>query len=402
MRVSTAQIYMQGLRGFQTQQVEIARIQEQLSSGQKNLRPSDDPAEVARSLEIEQIVRRTEQYMDNIDAAESRLQLEETTLAAVNDSLIRVRELAVQGASTILSQDARDALVAELRERTKELFSLANTVDPYGDYLFAGNQGNALPFVERTTADFDVVDFVGDQGNRSVQVSESDRIETGDSGSDVFMRIRSSYAVHMVSDLDNTGSAQAAPVYQSDASLITGDEYRIAFTSATTFDVINDTTATTISTGNAYVSGAEIEIDGLRTSITGTAANGDEFRIRDGQYQDVFTTLNKMIFALESGTDTQTDRERLSANMQVSLEDIDNALTHFNEYRTRIGGRMNVMDAYRDQNEAYLVDAESAISLIRDVDYAEAITLLQQHQLSLQAAQASFARIQGNSLFNFI
>ncbi len=60
------------------------------------------------------------------------------------------------------------------------------------------------------------------------------------------------------------------------------------------------------------------------------------------------------------------------------------------------------MDNYRDQNEAHLIDVQSAISLLRDVDYAEAITQLQQSTLALQAAQAAFARIDDNSLFNYL
>ncbi|MEM7294788.1 MAG: flagellar hook-associated protein FlgL [Pseudomonadota bacterium] len=401
MRISTSQIFTQGLNGFQQQQVHIARLQLQLSSGQKHLRPSDDPAEVARSLELEQIVSRTQQYLDNMDAAESRLSLEESSLSSANDSLVRVRELAVQGASTLLSDDARRALVAELRQRFDELHSLANTVDSHGDYIFAGNQGNDLPFVTRTVADYTVVDFVGDQNNRSVQVTETDRIETSDSGSDVFMKIRSSTAVHMVADLDNTGTAAIAPVFVRDSASTTGDDYRIVFTSANTYDIINDTTTTTVSAGNAYVSGQAIEFDGVRTTLTGAPANGDEFRIRPAQYQDVFTTVNKMILALEEGTTDSTSRARLSAAMTESLDDIDNALDNINEYRTRIGGRMNVMEGYRDQSEGYLIDTQSAISLLRDVDYAEAVTKLQQHTLSLQAAQAAFARIQDQSLFNY-
>ena len=117
MRISTAQIFQQGLLGMQNQQVNIAKIQLQLASGLKNLRPSDDPAEVARSLELEQIVSLTQQYGDNIDAAESRLNHEETALNGVGNSLQRIRELAVQGASTILSQAGRSALATEMRER---------------------------------------------------------------------------------------------------------------------------------------------------------------------------------------------------------------------------------------------------------------------------------------------
>ncbi len=402
MRISTAQIFQQGLFGFQSQQVNIFKIQLQLASGLKNLRPSDDPAEVARSLELEQIVSLTQQYGDNIDAAESRLNFEETTLNGVGNSLQRIRELAVQGASTILSQVGRSALATEMRERIDEIFSLSNSVDPYGDYIFAGNQGNTLPFTQTAVTDYAAIKFVGDQGVRSAQVSESDTIETSDSGADVFMKIPSDQAVHGVADLTNTGSAQIAPVFHSDASLVTGNNYRIQFTSATTYDIINDTTSSTLSSGVAYVSGATIEFDGLRTTITGTAANGDAFRVRDAKYQDLFTTLNKMALALERDSTSSSQIAQLSATMQESIADIDNALDNVNEYRTRIGGRLNVMDNYRDQNEAYLIDTQSAISLLRDVDYAEAITQLQQYSLSLQAAQAAFALIDDNSLFNYL
>jgi len=330
MRISTAQIFQQGLLGLQNQQVNIARIQLQLSSGLKNLRPSDDPAEFTRSLELEQIVNVTQQYGDNIDAAESRLNYEETTLNGVNTSLQRVRELAVQGASTILSQAGRNALATEIRERIDEIYSLSNSVDPHDDYIFAGNQGNTLPFTQTAVTDYQVFNFVGDQGVRSMQVSESDTIETSDSGSDVFLKIPSDQAVSGVADLTNTGSAQIAPVFHSDASLVTGNNYRIQFTSATTYDIIDDTTASTLSSGVAYVSGATIEFDGLRTTLTGTPANGDIFRVRDGVYQDVFTTMNKMVLALERGGTTGPELAQLSATMQESIADIDNALDNVN------------------------------------------------------------------------
>jgi flagellar hook-associated protein 3 FlgL len=45
---------------------------------------------------------------------------------------------------------------------------------------------------------------------------------------------------------------------------------------------------------------------------------------------------------------------------------------------------------------------ETLVSEIRDLDYAEAITRLQQELVTLQAAQQSFVRIQGLSLFQFL
>jgi flagellar hook-associated protein 3 FlgL len=44
----------------------------------------------------------------------------------------------------------------------------------------------------------------------------------------------------------------------------------------------------------------------------------------------------------------------------------------------------------------------SDLSAVQDVDYAEAISRLNNQQLTLQAAQQTFIKVQGLSLFNFL
>jgi flagellar hook-associated protein 3 FlgL len=48
------------------------------------------------------------------------------------------------------------------------------------------------------------------------------------------------------------------------------------------------------------------------------------------------------------------------------------------------------------------LQTDALISDLRDLDFAEAITKLRADQLALEAAQSSFARIAGQSLFNFL
>ena len=56
MRISTRQIYTQGVEAFQQQQQKLAKLQQQISTGVRLTRPSDDPAAASKILELEQTV----------------------------------------------------------------------------------------------------------------------------------------------------------------------------------------------------------------------------------------------------------------------------------------------------------------------------------------------------------
>jgi flagellar hook-associated protein 3 FlgL len=97
MRVSTTQIFRNGIDSIQQNQVDLSRTQQQLASGRKILSPSDDPAGAVQALQLRSSVDKVEQYQRNADMLAQRLQLSETTVGAVVSGLQRVRELALQG-----------------------------------------------------------------------------------------------------------------------------------------------------------------------------------------------------------------------------------------------------------------------------------------------------------------
>ena len=73
MRISTRQIYTQGVEAFQQQQQKLAKLQEQISTGVRLSKPSDDPAAAAKVLELEESVSVNLQYQSNINLAEQRI-----------------------------------------------------------------------------------------------------------------------------------------------------------------------------------------------------------------------------------------------------------------------------------------------------------------------------------------
>ncbi len=398
MRISTRQIFTQGIEAFQQQQQKLARLQQQISTGVRLQKPSDDPSAAAKILELEQSVSLNLQYQANINLAEQRLAQQDTVLASYADALNRVRELAVQGNNAPLDATARNALADEIDQRLEELVSLGNTRDANGDFLFAGYQNARAPFVAATIGSRDYVSFIGDPGIRSIQISENRRIEVDIPGQEIFMQIGSPLALREFTAAANTGSGVVAPASVFDATAYVPGDYEIRFTAPGVYDVFDVGLGANIVTGATYVDSQDIDFQGIRTSITGSPAAGDVFTIGAGQYQDVFATVANLAETLRSAP---SDAAR-AANLGQALADLDAALEQSLNARTRIGGRLNALESQRDENDAQVLVTRSTLSSLRDTDLAEAISKLTLEQTTLDAAQAVFARITSSSLFNFL
>jgi len=88
--------------------------------------------------------------------------------------------------------------------------------------------------------------------------------------------------------------------------------------------------------------------------------------------------------------------------MADSLVNVDNAQTSVLEVRAEIGARMNTLTTTQELHEEVDVISVGLISSLKDLDYAEAVSQLTFESFVLQAAQQSYAKISGLSLFNSI
>ena len=426
MRVSTTQVYQQGLKAFGTQQTKLAHLQQQISTGVRLTKPSDDPAAAARVLELEQTVSLNEQYQVNIRQAEQRLQREEATLNSTDNVMQRIRELVIQGNNATMNREARSAIADEIDEKFQELLSLGNSTDANGDYMFAGFQNKTKPFTIQTTGAIDQVVFNGDEGQRAMQISQSRQIDVDVPGRDIFMRLATdsglNEAIPTTAPL-NGGDGVMAPAHVFDqlAFATVGQvlnpqgEYLITFSDPDPLfapqtytvtdpfgnDFIDNSTVppTPIPTitGN-YTPGEFLDFHGIRTSVTGTPATGDSFTISTGQYQDVFSVVQNISETLRTGASGDVR----AANLAQALDDIDASLDNILKNRTSLGGRLNALEAQKDDNDAYILSTKETLSVLRDTDLAEAISQLTLEQTILDAAQAVFARVTSSSLFNFL
>lgn len=398
MPISSAQLFAQGIGAILAQQSKAAQTQEQISTGKRVNRPSDDPAAAKRLVDLDEALGLTRRLMVNADVAVNRLSLAESALDGATNLLQRVRELAVQAGNPALSDGDRRAIGVEIDTRLDELIGLANTEDGSGEHLFSGFKTHTQPFVRSPAGG---VTYQGDQGQRGIDIGPDYAVPIGDSGEVVFVAIRNGNGTFATAEsASNTGTGVIDAGSVVDPSAWVPDTYTITFVSPGTYEV-RDGAAALVATG-PYSSGASIAFSGVEASIRGVPAAGDTFALSPSVNQDLFTTVQSLSTSLQGAVLGPTDRAHLDNALGRALVDLDRGLDNLSIGRARIGARLNAVEAERAVNEDFELHLQTLHSQIQDLDYAEALSRLSQQTATLEAAQAAFVRVQGLSLFNFL
>lgn len=398
MRISTAMMFDASTRAILNNQAELARTQQQLSSGRRILSPGDDPVAASQALAVRAAEALSLQHAANQSSARGALEIAEAKLGAANGLLANARTLLVAAGNAALANADRQAIAAELRGLYAEALGIANARDAQGRYLFAGYQDGAQPFSETATG----VLYNGDQGRRALAVSASREIAVSDNGHSIFETGRSGNGVFKTAMPDsNAGSASASVGNVYDPTLLTGHSYRVVFNVAggvTTYDVFNLTTGTTVSSGNAYTSGAAIRFDGMEISVHGQPANGDRIEAAPSTSQSLFKTLADAIAAVSASPTPALRATRLA----TALAELDSASDRILAVRAEFGARLRELDDLGALGETERVLLAGQRSRLEDLDYARAASDFQRRQLALEAAQRTYVRMTALSLFHFI
>jgi flagellar hook-associated protein 3 FlgL len=202
----------------------------------------------------------------------------------------------------------------------------------------------------------------------------------------------------------NTGTATIDVGTVVDPSAWVPDNYTLRFTSATDWVIEDDTlpTPVQVASGTGFASGQTISFLGVRVTLTGTPATGDSFAIQPAADTDMFTVLDELIDALDGGTGLPSDRAVFQQQIGASIADLDQSLARTLSVRSEVGTRLSAIDQATNTREAEAIDLQQLLSDLRDVDYASAISKLNQEYAGLQAAQAAYTKISQLSLFDYL
>src|SRR5262249_41119373 len=158
--------------------------------------------------------------------------------------------------SGVLADSDRASIATELEGRLAHVLGIANGKDGGGHFLFAGFQSNTQPFVATPTG----ATYLGDQGQAVLQVASGRQLASGETGSTVCETIRPGNGTFVrPGGASTAGPGTVGGGQVVTPAAITGHTYTLQFNVAagvTTYDVIDATTSSTVSTGNAYTPGA--------------------------------------------------------------------------------------------------------------------------------------------------
>lgn len=409
MRISTIQAFNNGVQGLQRNYANATRTQEQISTGNRILTPADDPVASVRLLQLEQQQNVLTQYKDNLTAANNSLTQEEVTLNSVNTVLQRVRELAVQAGNGALSQADRQSIAAELGEREDELLSLMNTRNARGEYLFAGFQGKTQPFVRNPDGSYS---YMGDEGQRKLQVASSLEVAISDSGKAVFEDVLNAARLSLT---DN--SVPAAPAGGISGLLV---EDEVAFANFPAAGIQLDFDATdplnyslttlplpgTVTTGRLdedkdtllHFSGAAFYINGTPPASSSFTIQGPDASpaTPPPNKQGILSTIANLRASLESPASGAQVRDAVA----LALTNLDHGMTTVDGVRGEIGARLNIIESTQTDNEDVSLVNKGVQADLRELDYAEALSRLSFQSIILEAAQQSYVKISSLNLFN--
>ncbi|MFD1358960.1 flagellar hook-associated protein FlgL [Fictibacillus halophilus] len=169
MRVTQSMLSNNMLRHISNSYESMAKTQEQLTTGKKISRPSDDPVVAMKGMTYRTNLTEVEQYKRNLSEAYNWMENSDAALDKATSVMQRIRELTVQASNGTYEESQKGMIGKEIEQLKEHLVSIANT-QVAGKYIFNGNDTTTKP------VDFDKTPSVSTNTN-SVNLELSQGIE---------------------------------------------------------------------------------------------------------------------------------------------------------------------------------------------------------------------------------
>lgn len=145
MRVTFTQINDTVMRNIGYNQGKLANLQEQLSSGRRLNRPSDDPIDMKNNISYKSEIAQDTQFKRNIEDGSAWMGMTEVAMTDMNELMQTIREKGLQAASDTMTANEREYVAQEVNQLLKQLVSLTNS-SYKGNYLFGGTNGDKIVY----------------------------------------------------------------------------------------------------------------------------------------------------------------------------------------------------------------------------------------------------------------
>ena len=397
MRISTQQFYQRSSQSMGETQRSLLETQQRLSTGKQRLGPGDDPGGAEASLRLTDRLARLDRLERSQNAAETRLNAEDTALGALATNLQRVRELAVLLGNGALREGDALGIEAELRALKDEALSLANTVSPTGEALFGGATAAEEAFSLQGNG---TVRYEGTNRPRSLPIGEGRSLTLSPPGGDLFLAMPNLDEVRLELAPGNGGTAVFDAPEVTDQAVFENAALPLTLTfngdgTATLVDGVGNVAAPALGTNT-------VTVEGVRVSFTGVPAAGDVLTLDAPGTFDLFALYDDLISVAQAPREGDEAQATFQNQLQAAQGGLAAAEAQINGARGALGAKLAALEGERSVQESTRLALEAERSNLDDLDYTAAISEFQQQLTALQAAQSAFARLSDLSLFNFL
>ena len=202
MRISTSQFFESTSATYQNNFSSVIKTQGQIDSGVRIQTAADDPVGAARLLQLQQQKDMLGQYNTNMNSIKASLGSQESVLDSINTALQKASELTL-GAGSGKSDADRLAIANELGSIEDQVFSLLNSKDASGNYMFSGSRTDTPPYTRNNDGTYS---YQGDDTQLNLKVSDTLTLASSDT------------AKSFMENSVNTGRTQATFVPELDAN----------------------------------------------------------------------------------------------------------------------------------------------------------------------------------------
>lgn len=144
MRVTNKMLSNSFLTDMRTNLQNMQTIQQQMTSGKEIRKPSDDPARVARAMQLHTDINANKQYKNNIQDTINWLDTTDTALGQAGETMQKIRQLLISAGNAAYGSSERKSIKDEINQRIDQFAQILNT-NFDGSYIFGGSRGTTKP-----------------------------------------------------------------------------------------------------------------------------------------------------------------------------------------------------------------------------------------------------------------
>ncbi|MGY4688915.1 flagellar hook-associated protein FlgL [Salibacterium sp. K-3] len=352
MRVTQSMLAQNSLRNLQQSYERMGVLQEQLSTGKKITKASQDPVVAMSGIRYRGETNQIQQFQRNVGEVNNWMNSTDSALDKTTEAMQRIRELTTQAANGSYEEGQRENMAEEVTQLTQHIADMANS-EVNGKYIFNGTETTNPPVldpekgVDADLADYQVIndgDEYGHTGGTTFENGAGDTIELIYNGDNL-------------SSVEKNGTAI--------------DKEEIVMTRADT-----------------NTNAVEMEVmDGVEMQVNSNPAN----TFQNNMFQDL-TSLSATLRNDDAGG------EEISNYLDTVDEHINNVVNE----RAEVGARQNRVDMIENRLGQQEVTAEEIMSENEDADMEKVIMNLMSQENVHQAALSSGARIIQPTLMDFL